>query len=79
MDKYVYVVSVVDKGMNVLFNNYVIKRLDSLDKVIAIIKRHYGIEFKQVIAGFHNDYWRFDTVYKNTEIALVVKRVTIID
>ena len=79
MDKYVYVVSVVDKGMNVSFINYVIKRLDSLDKVIATIKSKHNIGFKQVTACFHNGYWQFDTVYENTEITLVVERVETID
>lgn len=79
MDKYVYVVSVVDKGMNVPFITYVIKRLDNLDKVIATIKKQYNIEFKQLTACFHSGCWRFDSVYENTEITLVVERVESID
>ena len=79
MDKYVYVVSVVDENMNLPFINYVIKRLDSLDKVIAAIKGNYNIEFKQVTACFHKGCWRFDTVYENTEISLVVERVEVLD
>lgn len=79
MDKYVYVVSVVDKSMNVSFINYVIKHLDNLGKVIATIKRQYNIEFKQVTACFQNGYWRFDSVHENTEIALIVERVEVLD
>lgn len=79
MDKYVYVVSVVNKSMDVQFINYVIKRLDSLDKVIATIKKQYNIEFKQLTACFHNGCWQFDTVYENMEITLIVERVESID
>ena len=79
MDKYVYVVSVVDKDMNVPFINYVIKRLDNLGKVIAAIKRNYNIEFKQVTACFNHGCWQFDSVHENTKIALVVERVESID
>lgn len=79
MDKYVYVVSVVDKSMNVPFITYVIKRLDNLGKVITTIKKQYSIEFKQLTACFQNGCWRFDTVYENTEIALIVERVDVLD
>lgn len=79
MDKYVYVVSVVDKGMNLPFINYVIKRLDNLGKVIATIKKQHNIEFKQFTACFHNGCWQFDSVYENTEITLVIERVEVLD
>lgn len=79
MDKYVYVVSVVNKSMDVPFANYVIKHLDNLGKVITTIKKQYNIEFKQLTACFQNGCWRFDTVYENMEITLVVERVESID
>lgn len=79
MVKYVYVVSVVNKSMDVPFINYVIKRLDSLDKVIDAIKKQYNIEFKQLTTCFHNGCWQFDTVYENMEITMVVERVESID
>lgn len=79
MDKYVYLVSVVDNDMNVSFINYVIKRLDNLSKVISTIKRQYNIEFKQLTAYFQNGCWRFETVHENTKITLVVERVESID
>lgn len=79
MDKYVYVVSVVDKSMNVPFITYVIKRLDNLGKVITTIKKQYNIEFKQLTACFQYGCWRFDSVHENTEITLVVERVESID
>lgn len=57
----------------------VIKRMDDLDKVRAMIKEHHGIEFEELSACFTLSWWKFTNITDNRDINLIVERVNVLD
>ena len=79
MNEFVYVVSLI--GKNVLHNwsiQYVITRMDDLDKVRAKIKKCYNVKFEEVSYQFEYGYWKFDNITDNRDIHLIVEQVEVL-
>lgn len=80
MNKYVYVVSLAGKHV---FHDWlvecVIKDLNSLDKVRAIIKERYGIEFEKVASQRYYHRYYFISISDYRDIKLIVERVDVLD
>jgi len=80
MNNFVYVVSLA--GQHVHYGRSikcVIKHIDDLNKVRAMIKEHHSIEFEELSANFYNGYWKFDNITDNRDIHLIVERVDMVE
>lgn len=79
MNEFVYVVSLCGKHV---FHDwsiqYVITRMDDLDKVRAKIKKHHNVEFEELSSQFAYGYWKFDNITDNRDIHLIVERVEVL-
>lgn len=79
MNEFIYVVSLIGKHV---FHNwsiqYVITRMDDLDKVRVKIKECHNVEFEELSSQFAYDYWEFDNISDNRDIHLVVERVDVL-
>ena len=80
MNDFAYVVSLA--GSNVFHDwsvKAIIKHIDDLDKIRAIIKDNHGIEFEDKSYRFYNGWWCFDNITDNRDIKLIVERVNIVE
>lgn len=79
MNEFVYVVSLAGKHV---FHEWsiqcVIKDIDDLDKVRAIIKEKHNVEFEKLSAHFTSYYWKFDNITDNRDIYLIVERIDVL-
>lgn len=79
MNEFVYVVSLVGRHV---FHDWsvkcVIKYIDDLDKVRALIKENHDIEFEKLSSRFYDGWWQFDNITDNRDIKLVVERVDVL-
>lgn len=80
MNNFAYVVSLA--GSHVFHEwsvRAIIKSIDDLDKVRAIIRNNNGIEFEDRPSRFYNGWWCFDNITDNRDIKLIVERVDIVE
>lgn len=79
MNDFVYVVSLAGKHV---FHDwsiqYVITRMDDLDKVRVKIKERYNVDFEKMFTQFAYGYWKFDNISDNRDIYLIVERVNVL-
>lgn len=79
MNEFVYVVSLAGKHV---FHDWsiqcVIKHIDDLDKVRAMIKKNHDIEFEELSSRFHDGWWKFENITDNRDIKLIVERVDVL-
>ena len=80
MNKFMYVVSLA--GSHVFHDwsvKAIIKHIDELDKVRAMIRDNHDIEFEDKSSRFYNGWWCFDNITDNRDIKLIVERVDIVE
>ena len=80
MNNFAYVVSLA--GSNVFHDwsvRAIIKRIDDLDKVRAVIKDKSGIEFEDKPSRFYTGWWCFDNITDYRDIKLIVELVDIVE
>lgn len=80
MNNFVYVVSLV--GSHVFHDwsiKAIIKYIDDLDKVRAMIRDNHGVEFEDKCSHFYNGWWCFDNITDDRDIKMIVERVDIIE
>lgn len=79
MNEFAYVVSLAGKHV---FHDWsikcVIKHIDNLDKVRAMIKKNHDIEFEDKSSQSYNGWWKFDNITDNRDIKLIVERVDVL-
>ena len=80
MNDFAYVVSIAG---SYVFHDWsvkaIIKNIDDLDKVRAMIKDNHGIEFEDKSYNFYNGWRCFDNITDNRDIRLIVERVGIVE
>lgn len=80
MNNFAYVVSLA--GSHVFHDwsvRAIIKSIDDLDKVRAMIRDNNGIEFDDKPSHFYNGWWCFDNITDNRDIKLIVELVNIVE
>lgn len=79
MNEFAYVVSLVGTNVHKSHSTqYVIKNIDDLHKVCAMIKKNHDIEFEELSSRFFDGYWEFMNITDDRDITLVVERVDVL-